>query len=250
VINSDLLLWGFQSKKFCFWNETSGELIFEHQCGGANRIWDFYIPSYLNASDIRSMVRQSWLVYTSKAELHFRRVGNRILQKIVRKANHGREIRCLALRYSSAGEAILASGSEDTYINFTEGPPALLSLLTLVRNNSLQCIQRKKQCNTGVQALIFSKDGKFMFSSGGQKAVNVSPLRVGDDDMVSVEFGGFSSTTRNIDDGSPRDEESGCDLRVMGVDARNQKVGDIDGYIIAIVLSDSTLNVFLLKRVY
>jgi hypothetical protein len=72
------------------------------------------------------MVRQSWLVYTSKAELHFRRVGNRILQKIVRKANHGREIRCLALRYSSAGKAILGSGSEDTYINFTEGLTACI----------------------------------------------------------------------------------------------------------------------------
>jgi hypothetical protein len=197
---------------------------------------------------MRSMAQQSWLVCTSKAELHFRRVGERILQKIVRKANHGREIRCLALRYSSAGKAILGSGSEDTYINFTEGLTACISLLTLVRDKSLQCIQRKKQCNTGVQALVFSDDGKFMFSSAGEKAVKVSPLRVGDDDMFSVEFGGFSSTMKNTDDASERDDELGSDLRVMGIDVRNQKVDDMDGYLIAIVLSDSTLNVFLLKR--
>ena len=87
-----------------------------------------------------------------------------------------------------------------------------------------------------------------MFSSAGQKAVKVSPLRVGGDDVVSVEFGGFSNTTKNVDDSSERDEELGGDLRVMGIDVRNQKVDDIDGYAVAIVLSDSTLNVTLLKR--
>ena len=87
-----------------------------------------------------------------------------------------------------------------------------------------------------------------MFSSAGEKAVKVSPLRVGDDDMFSVGFGGFSSTMKNTDDASERDDELGSDLRVMGIDVRNQKVDDMDGYLIAIVLSDSTLNVFLLKR--
>src|SRR5277367_751361 len=54
-------------------------------------------------------------------KLHFRRVAQRALQRTLRRGNHGREIRCMALRPSQTGEVILASGSEDTYINFTEG---------------------------------------------------------------------------------------------------------------------------------
>jgi hypothetical protein len=39
----------------------------------------------------------------------------------VRKGNHGREIRCMAVRQAESGDLLLASGSEDTYINFTQG---------------------------------------------------------------------------------------------------------------------------------
>jgi hypothetical protein len=45
------------------------------------------------------------------------------------KGNHGREIRSMAARYSKSGEILLASGSEDTYINFTRGLEKLRSQL-------------------------------------------------------------------------------------------------------------------------
>ena len=44
-----------------------------------------------------------------------------MLQKSVSKGNHGREIRCMAVQHSKSGDFLLASGSEDTYINFTKG---------------------------------------------------------------------------------------------------------------------------------
>jgi len=68
MIDANLLLWGFHSKKFSFWNETTGELIFEHQSGGANRIWDFYIPREAKAT-LRDAITGSWFVYTSKGEV-------------------------------------------------------------------------------------------------------------------------------------------------------------------------------------
>jgi hypothetical protein len=43
------------------------------------------------------------------------------MQKKAKKGNHGREIRCVAMRQSNSGEVLLATGSEDTYINFTRG---------------------------------------------------------------------------------------------------------------------------------
>ena len=131
MVNSNLFLWGFHGKKFRFWNETTGELAFEHTSGGANRIWDFYVPSEACGDHLADAVRKAWFVYTSKAEvcnlgvlylpqLYFRRVGRRIMQKTVAQGSHGREIRCMAVQPGSSGEALLASGSEDTYINFAE----------------------------------------------------------------------------------------------------------------------------------
>lgn len=96
-------------------------MIFEHNSGGANRIWDFYLPTNTCSTDTRDLARRAWLVYAGKSKVHFRRVGPRILQVSVRKGNHGREIRCMAIRHSESGEILLASGSEDTFINFTKG---------------------------------------------------------------------------------------------------------------------------------
>jgi hypothetical protein len=202
-----LLLWGFCSKKFLFWNETTGELIFEHNSGGANRIWDFYIPS---TSDLNDAVRAAWFAYTSKGEvspslskftkLNFRRVGSRILQKNVNRGNHGREIRCVVASKHQNGKLLLASGSEDTYINFTKG-------------------------------------------SAGQKEIAISPLRVEDQDILSVEFGGFSNAFKSESDGHGRDEDDGGDLRITGLDVRDKQLDGVDGYLIALIFSDSTIKV-------
>ena len=96
MLQSNLFLWGFHSKTFRFWNETTGELIFEHNCGGANRIWDFYLPPGTESSlpldttssngetrlipkslsgteestPIRDVTQGAWLMYTSKSEVH------------------------------------------------------------------------------------------------------------------------------------------------------------------------------------
>ena len=174
-------------------------------------------------------------------KLHFRRVGNRILQKGVRKGTHGQQIRCLAIRPSRKSTVLLASGSEDTYINFTQGMAPAPWIANEVRHDSLEPVDRKKQYNTGVQALVFSPDGKVLFSSAGQKEVSVSPFRVGGKDIISVEFGGYSSVTRTED--TERDDNSGGDLRIMGIDVRDQTVCNEHVYLVSLVLSDSTIKV-------
>lgn len=90
MVQSNLLLWGFHSKIFSLWNESTGELIFEHNCGGANRIWDFYLPDetqhrpskgviLMNGEvmdlsrkfqDVHAVTRSAWLMYTSKSEVY------------------------------------------------------------------------------------------------------------------------------------------------------------------------------------
>jgi hypothetical protein len=110
-----------------------------------------------------------------------------------------------------------------------------------VRGNSLETVDRKKQCNTGVQALAFSGDGKVMFSSAGQKEVAISPFRIGEEDIVSVEFGGFSSAGRTDDQTV---DDFGGDLRIMGIDVRDIIAGV---YLVLLVLSDSTVKVLPLE---
>jgi hypothetical protein len=108
-----------------------------------------------------------------------------------------------------------------------------------VQNNELELVHRKKQFNTGVQALVFSKDGSTMFSSAGQKEVAVSQLRIGKEDITSVEFGGYS----NNEVVRTRDSEHGGDLRIMGMDARSQRMDNVEGYLVSLVFSDSAVKV-------
>jgi len=71
MIDSNLLLWGYNASKFEFWNETTDELIFEHRSGGAHRVWDFYVPPVRPGNSVDEVARNSWLVYTSKSEVLF-----------------------------------------------------------------------------------------------------------------------------------------------------------------------------------
>jgi len=113
-----------------------------------------------------------------------------------------------------------------------------------VRNDELELVHRKKQFNTGIQALAFSKDGKIMFSSAGKKEMSASSIRIGEEDITSVEFGGYS----NGEDILERDTDSGGDLRIMGLDVRDTKIGYEDGYMVSLVLSDSTVKVLSTQR--
>jgi hypothetical protein len=110
-----------------------------------------------------------------------------------------------------------------------------------VENDTLEYITRKKQFKTGIQALTFSPDGKVLFSSAGQKEVATSFLRIENEDILSVEFGGFSDASKVENDS----DDDGGDLRVMGIDVRDELFGDVNGYLIALILSDSTVKVLL-----
>jgi hypothetical protein len=82
-----------------------------------------------------------------------------------------------------------------------------------------------------------------LFSTGAQKKVSISSLVIGEEDIISVEFGGYS----NDRDKSERDNDSGGDLRIMGIDVRDSKLGDLECFWTALVLSDSTVVVAPLK---
>jgi hypothetical protein len=94
--------------------------------------------------------------------------------------------------------------------------------------------------------MTFSNDGKILFSSAGQKEVFISPLRIGTEEIISVEFGGYSDISR-IEEEFQRDDDMGGDLRIMGIDVRDQIINGQIGYLVSLVLSDSTVKVYLLN---
>lgn len=114
-------------------------------------------------------------------------------------------------------------------------------MLIIVENDTLEFVHRKKQFNTGIQALVFSKDGKVMFSSAGQKEVCVSAIQVEGRDIMSVEFGGYSNNAKS--DESNGNDDAGGDLRIMGIDVRDELLDGVNGYLVGLALSDSTVKV-------
>ena len=75
--------------------------------------------------------------------------------------------------------------------------------------------------------------------------MSITPLRIDEEDLISVEFGGFSDTVKTTDGGSSRADDEGGDLRIMGLDVRDQSMGGKRGYLIALAFSDSTVKVSL-----
>ena len=124
--------------------------------------------------------------------------------------------------------------------------PSFQSLhLMVVTDNNFNLVYRKKQFNTAVQGLRFSEDGKVMFLTAAQKEVAVSRVRMGDDDLVSVEFGGYSKE----EDKSLRGSDLGGDIRIMGIDVRARKLDDRDGYLVCLVYSHSIIKVLVLPAI-
>ena len=142
---------------------------------------------------------------------------------------------------------LLASGSEDTYINFTEGISSDENFVDLAHGDILKCVHRHKQYKTGITALAFSSDGNTLFSSAGQHEVSYSSLRIGQRDILSVELGGFSKSAalnghvRNSDD-------SVAYLRIMDLDVCDCEIEQEKAYHVATGLSDSTIKVFSDER--
>lgn len=108
----------------------------------------------------------------------------------------------------------------------------------------MEFIHRKKQFNTGIQAVVFSKDGSVMFSSAGQKEVCVSFVQVEGREIMLVEFGGYSDNAKSEEESNGNDDTGG-DLRIMGIDVRDEILDGMSGYLVALALSDSTVKVLI-----
>lgn len=218
----DFMLYGYRSSNFVLWNETTQTEEMSFFCGGVHRSWAFSASPDSPGSGVVlwNQAASFNAVITSSATHRPLRVGS-----------HGREIKSLAIANIIQGSKVplIASGGEDTALR--------ISTPTLPRTEgmwgSLRCVRILTTHQSGVNHIAWSRDGRFLFSSGGCEEFFVWRIR-------SIPFFG---TATLLEASSPKEEEP-SDLRVTSFDviAMEAPSGE-DMFLFCLAYSNSTLKV-------
>jgi WD40 repeat protein len=233
--SGDLILYGFNAKKFVVWNESHQSLVFSMDCGNEHRPWAYntYIPAVLAGK--LNLPHHGPFAWTQAGSLNIVSIGQPD-HFTIQPGGHGREIKALAvspLSYRSLCHGIrngvlIATGAEDTAIRFfaigarKEDTGA---------HNKMICLRTEKKHTTGLQSLFFSSCGSYLFSSGGCEELYAWRIR---HSVPGVNLGVVLDYT------FPR-EISMSDLRITDLNVRNQGPGC---FVVTAIYSNSMIKVF------
>ncbi|GAD94987.1 WD repeat protein [Paecilomyces variotii No. 5] len=154
----DLMLYGFRSKDFVIWNETTRSELLTIGCGGVHRSW-----AYCN---IRALPGCATFLWNQAKNLYAVRM-TAPLQRTLRVGNHGREIKCMQATNSS--EPLFATGGEDTTVRIFKPTPSAAKR----PQGAFESLRVLNPHNTGLQQVTWSSDGRFLFTSAGQEELFV-----------------------------------------------------------------------------
>lgn len=160
----DLMVYGFRSQNFVLRNETRQQDVISIASGGARRIWS-YRPS--------TKTTEALLAWLDKPNLQVMRIQTDI-NRSIRAGGHGRELRTMdGLRAVNERGALLATGAEDTIVRIfavsgqaSEGPWG-----------SFKCLRILDKHRSGIQHVMWSKDGQYLFTCAGQEELFVWGIR-------------------------------------------------------------------------
>ncbi|KAF2275036.1 WD40 repeat-like protein [Westerdykella ornata] len=234
--SSNLFIYGFSSTKFILYNLTTEEEIMNVETGGAHRSWAFHPPSYpyyppgsekgretVEGEEEVGSAAGGTLVWTRASTTHIyapHHLGAN--HSVIRTGGHGREIKAVAV---SPTNGLIATGAEDTDIklfsydiNSGDG-----------KEKDLRALRTLRKHKTGIQHLQWSDDGEYLFSSGGAEEffvwrVRKLPRWIGYGVVCEAEI---------------RRESLDVEVRCLGFDVRRED----DGFVIALVFSDSTIRI-------
>ncbi|GAB0131919.1 hypothetical protein EsDP_00000372 [Epichloe bromicola] len=205
----ELLLYGFRSKDFVIWNESTGEELATVDCGGAHRTFR------LDHSVAEPQRYRFAYTRTSKMCIYSQRG---VAHRAVRRGTHGREIRALG-----SNGRFIASGAEDTSIRIWECGDGGATM------RDLACM---KAHVTGLQKLRWFEDD-YLFSSAGNEeffAWRVTRLDSAYAGLAVVCEGVFT------------DKSAAGDLRIMDFDVSRR---EDDGIIlVTLAFSNSSLRTY------
>ncbi|KAG8533184.1 uncharacterized protein KY384_001967 [Bacidia gigantensis] len=144
-----LILWGFNSTRFVVYNETMKQELMSVECGGAHRNWSYFHHETTRGGSFVWTKASICSVYSQEWPSH----------RVLQFGSHGREIKAAAVSpfpSSPHSKRLLATGAEDTTIR-------LLSL----DDGGNRCATILKEHTTGLQRLLWTQDGRWLFSAGG-----------------------------------------------------------------------------------
>ncbi|RJE23683.1 WD repeat protein [Aspergillus sclerotialis] len=219
-VSEDLMLYGFHHKNFVLWNETVHTEVLTIDCGGARGNWSIH-PSDGTTGGM--------LLWSQGPALNAYRLPTDSSRPI-RAGVHGREIKSMeVLNTPDKNKTIFATGSEDTTVRiFT--PIHSQSESTW---GSFKCLRVLKQL-ASLQQVSFSKNGKFLFISGGLEEFCIWKIC-----LIPV-FGLAGCLVAS----SPKND-SNSDLRVTSFDILDvDEPGSEDSFLICLTLSNSTIKIF------
>jgi hypothetical protein len=207
IENGKFLVHGFSNKKWVLYDVDAEEEIMGVETGGAHRSWAFQ-PTTNGVGGTLVWTRASSMhIYCKLVPSH----------STIRSGGHGREIKAIASSHDPSHQ-LIATGAEDTDIKlfkYTDG--------------EIICKKTLRKHTTGIQYLQWSRDGKYLFSSGGCEEFFIWRIR---QLTGALKIGVVCEHVY-----TPESEHS--DLRIMSFDILEAGTG----YVIAMVFSDSSLKV-------
>ncbi|KAK6347244.1 hypothetical protein TWF696_007316 [Orbilia brochopaga] len=155
------ILSGFRGRDFVLWNQTLGIEAASLDCEGGNRSWDFSFSNSINEDS-------GLFVFSKSKKCHAVRFTDVTHNPLIQVPFHGRELKALAVSPATPDPSsksfwrIVATGAEDTTIRFSYIHPETDELVPLIT---------RKTHTTGIQDLVWSSCGGWLFSSGSIEEV-------------------------------------------------------------------------------
>ena len=232
--SGDLILYGFNSKKFVVWNESHQSLVFTIDCANEHRPWAYntYAPDIPDAR--LSLPHHGPFAWTQAGSLNIVSIGQ-AEHFTLQQGGHGREIKALSvsrqpfrdLRHGIRSGILIATGAEDTTIRFF----TIGATKESHAHNQMICIRTVKKHTTGLQHLCFSSCGKYLFSSGGCEEFYAWRIR---HSVPGVNLGVVLDFT------FPKESDK-SDLRITDFSVRDQGSRH---FVISAVYSSSMIKIF------
>ncbi|KAK6508552.1 hypothetical protein TWF506_010638 [Arthrobotrys conoides] len=212
------IIYGFRGRDFVLWNQTLGLEAASYDCEGGNRSWDFSFGTDEGTQG------KGLFVFTKSKQCYIVEFKHILRNPLLQTPFHGREVKTLAI----SSQGIIATGAEDTIIR--------LSSLDQETNQLLPLTFRKTH-TTGLQDLVWSPCGGWLFSSGSVEEVYCWKINA-ETKLQSGTVGMLREAVYEVS------TESLPDLRVCGLDAAAIYTdnGDHYGFLVGMVRSDSSIK--------
>lgn len=221
----ELILYGFRSKDFIAWNQTKQLDVVSIDCGGAHRSWAYRH----GASTGQGGGSFVW----TKASTYNLHSDASVRQQVIQTGGHGREIKALAVcpqTFSSVEHGVehaplFATGAEDTAIR-------IFAVRQTSAESELVQMCMMDDHTAGLQALVFSRCGKFLFSSGGAEQLYAWSL------SYDVPIVGVGSVLRNR---MPQTDED-SDVRIMSLSVHEDALSEAPMFHVAAAYSNGKVK--------